>query len=88
MSNAYDSYWNLTLEGISKDASSHIMANGYANAWVIDPAKMDGRRVLQGRISLTFQMYFYVGVCISAITLLIIVCVTVAGFIRRNHEKK
>jgi hypothetical protein len=72
MSNIYDDGWKLTLEGISHEAvTSHTMVHDYANGWIIDPAKMNGKTIVNGTITLVYQQYFYLGSIISGSTILL-----------------
>ena len=73
-SNGYNTGWDLTLTDLPKSAiTSHITANGYANGWTIDPARIGHEEVLRGRIYLTFQNYFYIGSIVSVATLIIVI---------------
>jgi SAM-dependent methyltransferase len=55
----------------SLDEKNHFSANGYANAWYIDPAQIDKNEDGSFAITIYFlpQSYFYLGLVISTLTL-------------------
>lgn len=88
-SHPYYSSWELSFDGVAASAvSDHIVVNGYANGWIIGPAKAGGNTVLRGRIYLTSQNYFYIGVILSAITLVVIFILLARELTKGRHEKK
>lgn len=86
-SNNYYYAVDLTLQHMTDGAVRHVMVNGFANGWVIDPANTDEKSVLQGRIYLTSMNYLYAGIATSGITLTVIIVFVVGSFIRRRNEK-
>lgn len=89
LSHPYYSPWDLSFDEVSASVvSDHITVNGYANGWIIDPTKVEGKTVLHGRIYLTSQNYFYTGVIISVITFVVIITLMVRELTKGRHEKK
>lgn len=64
---------------------THVMANGYENAWYIDPKILGSKKEYTFILELTTQQYFYVGAVISVITFILLVVYLVYSFIR--YEK-
>lgn len=88
-SHPYYSSWELSFDGVAASAvSDHIVVNGYANGWIVDPAKAGSKTVLHGRIYLKSQNYFYIGVILSAITLAVIFILLARELTKGRHEKK
>ena len=83
-SNNYYSAVDLSFQSVPRGAVRHVTVNGYANGWIIDPTKTEGKSILQGRIYLTSLNYLYTGAVISAITFAIIIVLAVYLFVRRH----
>lgn len=89
LSHPYYSPWDLSFDEVPASVvSDHILVNGYANGWIVDPTKTGGKTVLHGRIYLTSQNYFYTGVIISAMTFIVIFGLFVREFMKDLHGKK
>jgi hypothetical protein len=89
LSEIYDSNWDLSFEDASNDiVLDHMVANGYANGWIIDPTKKDENSVLHGHVYLKSLNYLYIGVTISLITFLVLIVLVILLFVRRRYEKK
>ena len=76
LSTQYSPYWRATING--KEVETHLIANGYANAWYIDqtgPCKIS--------IDYKIQQYYYIALLVSFLTL--IIC---AGYLIINYVKK
>lgn len=86
-SNPYNVNANLSFEGAANDTFKHVIVNGYANGWIIDPTKLPGEKVWRGQIYLTSQKYFYYGIIVSAATFIVIVLLTLRGFMWRKDGK-
>ncbi len=88
LSHPYYSPWKLSLDdGGSSAITDHIVANGYANGWIIDPTKVKGATILRGRIYLTSRNYLYVGAAVSAMTLLAVIVLTFWQLWRKKYER-
>jgi hypothetical protein len=88
LSTKFDQYWAAYIDG--KEVGTHLMANGYANAWYID--KTGSFDVV---LNYKVQDYFYIALVISGLTF--IGCLwyikkdriaSVVGKIRRKVEGK
>lgn len=89
LSNNYYSAWDFTFEDTKEKVSAnHVVANGFANGWIIDPGKIKKTTVLHGHIYLTSQNIFYAGGVISGITLLVILYLAQKEIFWRKHETK
>lgn len=86
LSEDYHSSWRLMLSGESQVNNRHILVNGYANGWVIDPSSLQSGR-LDGSIRLGFQTYFVVGRWITVITAASMLCLLFINFIRKRYDK-
>jgi hypothetical protein len=86
--NTYQSSWDVHFQGISNSAiKDHVVVNGYANGWIIDPQKIDSR-ILHGRIQLLSQNYVYIGAIISGLTFIIIIFTSILILIKNHYGKK
>jgi hypothetical protein len=89
LSETYDSGWHLSFEDASNDVVlDHVVANGYANGWIIDPEETDEKSVLHGRIYLRSINYLFIGIVISFITLAMLIVIVIRSFVLRRYEKK
>ncbi len=87
-SNNYYSAVDLSFQGVPRGSVRHVTVNGYANGWIIDPTKTNGKTVLYGRIVLDSKKYFYIGRVISSVALFVLVFMTIREIARRKYEKK
>jgi hypothetical protein len=87
-------FWETWLKKPIADEKSHLKANGYANSWIIDPAKTcknnnncsinpDGSYEMEFIVEFWPQRLFYAGMGISGATLL--ACL---GYLFYNRRKK
>jgi hypothetical protein len=83
VSEDYHKSWSFELNGMKL---SHVLANGYANSWIIDPKLIHSRQVT-GIIQLGFRNYFIIGKIISCATLLVIIALIVWYIVRKKYEK-
>lgn len=60
-----NTFETVTMKQISK--LDHVIVNGYANAWVINPKELDDRRNFTLVLENVEQRFFYVGLTISLI---------------------
>lgn len=74
LSNNYQSSWNLTFDSHKEKnlGIQHIMANGYANGWIISPNNVALAETEVGTISFGFDKYFFWGRVISIISLTVL----------------
>lgn len=90
--------FNLNKDVVELSEENHLMANGYANSWVINPKDLcdrgnsciknpDGTYDFEMIVEFWPQRLFYVGLAVSALTLL--GCITYLGydFYRRKKSK-
>ena len=89
LSDKYDAKWDLAFEGGSRSVVlDHVIANGYANGWIVDPAMTEGKSALRGRLYLSSLNYLYIGAVISTITLAVIIVLVIRSFFGRHYEEK
>lgn len=78
----------LFREPVSED--KHFVANGYANAWYIDPGKLD--KSGNGKLAMTLyfspQSFFYLGLGISGLTLLFGICILILLSAKRAASRR
>jgi hypothetical protein len=72
------------LKPIADD--KHYLVNGYANSWHIEPADVGGVENYELVVEFWPQRLFYVGLFISAVTLL--TCLIYLGFKSVRHRKR
>lgn len=71
--NSFHTGWKLTTDSakmVSEDA--HIQINAYANAWFISEADHVGKTEYTMTLSLETQKYFYYGVAVTTIAVLVL----------------
>lgn len=76
----YDPSWKLSLE--SAKGIQHVLVNGYANGWIIDPSTLNSG-FLTGTIYQGFHSYFVIGQFVSIGAFFILI-----GFLGWNISKK
>lgn len=93
-------FWDTWFQEPIENNENHLMANGYANSWVIDTDKIceetpekciknaDGTYDMEMVVEFWPQRLFYVGVGISGITLLCCVGYLGFDFYRRKNSKR
>jgi len=75
-----EAFWRDTVpEG------QHIMANGYANAWYIDPAELGVEEEFSMTLYYKPQSLFYVGLVLSGVAL--VVCIGILLWCWRWRRK-
>lgn len=67
----WDSHTFETLNMKSISENRHFMVNGYANAWLIKPEDASGADKYEIIVEMTQQRYFYYGLAISAVSLVV-----------------
>jgi len=87
LSEDYHSSWEMKVDG-KKEGMTHIVINGYANAWIIEPEKVENNGVIQGSIQLGFQRYYTYGWIISGATAVLLVIGVLYRGVRKLYEKK
>ncbi len=68
-SQEYQKSWRLSLASVDVGANSHILVNGYANAWYIKPSDVGGKEEYELIVEMTGQRVFYYSVIGSIATL-------------------
>ncbi len=71
----------LGMKSIPEDR--HVMVNGYANAWLINPDDVSGARIYEIVIEMTQQRLFYYGLGMSAVTLVIFLFYGIRVFMKQ-----
>lgn len=79
--------WKLKFNETNDQTFQHVVGNGYANAWVVDPAKTQLSGNVSGIIELTFKRYFVIGNIISGITVLISMSLIIYRIIKKYEHK-
>ena len=74
--------------GKSIATENHVSANGYANAWTIQPEDVGGKRDYELILSYEPQKYFYIGFVVSLISLFLACLYLLVSSLRKKHEKK
>lgn len=95
-SESYDKNWKISFMKKPLPESTHILANGYANAWIINPDKLcnnnacikrnDGSYDLEFIVEFWPQRFFYIGLFISGTTLIICIGYLIYNFFNRNNH--
>ncbi len=85
-SEPYQKSWTIDFQNNKEIIKEHIMINNYANGWVIDPTKAKSS-VIQGRIYLKFQNYFYIGSLISGVAFIVIAVLFILYLIKKRYAK-
>lgn len=67
----WDSWTFETLGMKNIPENRHVMVNGYANAWLIKPEDAPGADKYEIIVEMTQQRYFYYGLAISAVSLVV-----------------
>ncbi len=87
---SFDSNWHLYLQDSKKSTSkqiaknTHMLANGYANAWYINSSDVDKKQDFTLIIEFGSQEHFYFGLAISSITFVLSLLTLLTSFIKRN----
>jgi hypothetical protein len=84
LSEDYDPSWTLNVSGL---VQSHILANGYANGWIIDPKQFHSQKI-EGVVHLGFQNYYRMGLIVSEFTGGVVFLIGVALFFKKYAKKK
>ncbi len=88
LSNDFHSTWDFSLEPAWQGVTiNHILVNGYANGWIIDPEGIQAD-VVHGTIYLKSQNYLYIGIVISGAVFLFVVVRGVRIVTNKRHEEK
>lgn len=88
-SQEYQDNWKLYMSSSDVGIDTHILVNGYANAWYITPADVGGRQDYELIVEMTGQRVFYYSAILSIATLGIMILWGVWRIIRmRNMTEK
>lgn len=71
--NAFHNQWQLSIDSSPVNVSSHVQANGYANAWLIEPNKIKNNKNVKMTLEFGYQRYFWYGVYISSVFFVMLV---------------
>ncbi|KKS31032.1 MAG: hypothetical protein UU93_C0024G0004 [Candidatus Amesbacteria bacterium GW2011_GWA2_42_12] len=83
-SQEYQKSWRLSLASVDVGVNSHILVNGYANAWYITPADVGGKQDYELIVEMTGQRIFYYSAVLSIVTLVIMILWGVWRIIRKR----
>ena len=87
LSDDYQSSWTMAIDGTHDlQGVRHLEANGYANAWVIDPTQLNRSVTISGEIFLRFQKYFTFGWILSIGAVVVFVS-TALILVAKKYEK-
>lgn len=89
--NNYHNSWRLYTEDRPKSnmkniSSSHLLVNGYANAWYIKPSDLDNKTNYELTLEMTDQRIFHIGIIISTISL--VYCIILSIIYMKNWYNK
>lgn len=74
LSDDYHPSWSLSFnKATGINGLRHIMVNGYANGWIINPKTLGLSGTIEGTISQDFHKYYDIGLYVSITTLGIII---------------
>lgn len=68
----YHPKWNVVFNTDTISVSDNILANGYANSWIVNTSTFNEPVIISGRIVMNFRNYFVIGRIISIVSILIV----------------
>jgi hypothetical protein len=85
----YHSSWTLKPNGVTTTQGlRHVVVNGYANGWIVDPMKLNISGITTGVIYLGFQKYYTIGWVISGIVGGFMMLTVLYCLVRKYGKKK
>lgn len=88
LQHTYHNGWKIKYHNNNIGDEGHILVNGYANGWVLNEHELPNQPEYTIFIQLETQKYFWYGMTISSVTLVVLVGLLIRSFILKPVFKK